>query len=66
MALLLECFKKNVHIYLITMREKKKLPREKNEFYVHITMIAEIRLAALLARATLLAFNEEVVVSSNL
>ena len=46
--------KKNVHIYLITMRKKKKLPREKNEFYVHITMIAEIRLAALLARATLL------------
>ena len=36
------------------MRKKKKLPREKNEFYVHITMIAEIRLAALLARATLL------------
>ena len=36
------------------MRKKKKLPREKNEFYVHITMIAEIRLAALLAQATLL------------
>ena len=34
--------------------KKKKLPREKNEFYVYITMIAEIRLAALLARATLL------------
>ena len=36
------------------MRKKKILPREKNEFYVHITMIAKIRLAALLARATLL------------
>ena len=36
--------------------KKKKLPREKNEFYVHITMIAEIRLAALLAQATLLVY----------
>ena len=53
MALLLECLKKCTHIPC-HYEKKKKLPREKNEFYVHITMIAEIRLAALLARATLL------------
>ena len=55
MALLLECLKKCTHIPH-HYEKKKKLPREKNEFYVHITMIAEIRLAALLARATLLVF----------
>ena len=54
MALLLECLKKCTHIPHHYEEKKKKLPREKNEFYVHITMIAEIRLAALLARATLL------------
>ena len=53
MALLLECLKKCTHIPR-HYEKKKKLPREKNEFYVHITMIAEIRLTALLARATLL------------
>ena len=53
MALLLECLKKCTHIPH-HYEKKKKLPREKNEFYVHINMIAEIRLAALLARATLL------------
>jgi len=53
MALLLECLKK-MYTYTSSLWEKKKLPREKNEFYVHITMIAEIRLVALLARATLL------------
>ena len=36
------------------MRKKRNYLEKKNEFYVHITMIAEIRLAALLARATLL------------
>jgi len=51
MALLLECLKKCTHIPH-HYEKKKKLSREKNEFYVHITMIAEIRLAALLARAT--------------
>jgi len=54
MALLLECLKKCTHIPHHYEKKSKKLPREKNEFYVHITMIAEIRLAALLARATLL------------
>ena len=49
---------KNVHIYLITMRKKRNYLEKKNEFYVHITMIAEIRLAALLARATLLVYIE--------
>jgi hypothetical protein len=38
--------------------EKNKiLPREKNECCLLITIIAEIRLAALLARVTLLVFK---------
>jgi len=53
MALLLECLKKCTHIPH-HYEKKRNYLEKKNEFYVHITMIAEIRLAALLARATLL------------
>jgi len=56
MALLLECLKKCTHIPHHYEKKKRNYLEKKNEFYVHITMIAEIRLAALLARATLLVY----------